>query len=538
MVGKYLLWIMVCLIGVGLCIVYQVDQKIQQRLQEKHVEYSDVLRYWDHYIFQNAKVRTNMLHHAITVSMAEVEVYWFPSYTVHTRGVDITINPLRVESQGTFQEIVSDTNSLIWNDIPVFVQQMSVHSPYGNLENLHGTLSSIIQLENKEFRLQATDNFQNIDIEGTIQYHSDGIATDNGTQPAEQTIDALEFSSDYHLHVQEFSRITGELESVTIKHALLGPPMKIASLPLSVNLQADTIDIHIGYLDSFFHSKSEGFSLYDVVEFDAKIDIADALQLFQIDYDRDWKVSGFWDIKGRMHDKKMEELSIAVQKTNFVGDVSWVDNIRNSTVSYRPIHADSIRYIGMRQPQWISYSQLGHIPQSVLAGEDILFFSHNGFNTEGIHDAIMDYFTTGEIRGGSSITQQVAKNLFISTDRTIRRKVEESLYTILLESKMTKQEILEIYCNIVEFGSGLYGVHSATDAYFAKDPQNTNWKEAAFLVSILPNPRHYYRNAKKGKPPIYKMNRILDNAVRAKFISPMERIDIDKMPLHLLLPVE
>lgn len=538
MVGRYIRVLVVGLIAIGLCIVYQVDQKIQQRLQEKNIEYRDISRYWDHYIFQDVQANKIVFAHSITVSVAELEVYWFPSYVVYMRGVDIRIESKVSEPTATTQDTKTPQSLVFWDDIPISIQQMAVHSPYGNIENMHGTLSPNLMLENKELRIQSSNTLENIEIEGRVQYTGDDRGDNNASTTLSSSIENLEFSGDYHIHIQNFSTITGEVGAMTIKHDLLGIPVHMEHLPIKASLEDNIVEIEIVYRDSVFHAKSVGFSFLDRVDFSAEIQVADTIDVFQVDHDTDWKVSGFWDIAGRIQNTKLEELSIAIQQVGFVGDVSWVDKIRTATVAYQPIHAHSVRYIGMRQPQWVAYSQLGHFPQSVLAGEDILFFSHNGFNTEGMTEAIKDYVETGELRGGSSITQQVAKNLFMSTEKTIRRKVEESLYTIILESMMSKQEILEIYCNIVEFGKGLYGVQSATDAYFAKDPKNANWKEAVFLVSILPNPQYYYTQAKKGKPPTYKMRIILDNAVHAKFISRADRRQIEAMPLHLLLPVE
>jgi penicillin-binding protein 1A len=129
------------------------------------------------------------------------------------------------------------------------------------------------------------------------------------------------------------------------------------------------------------------------------------------------------------------------------------------------------------------------IPQAVIAIEDRRFHSHFGVDPIGLARAMFENLTTGRLsQGGSTITQQLAKNLFLKPDRTIERKVQEVLLAIWLEHKHTKQQILEMYLNRVYFGSGSYGVEAAAQRYFGKGANDVTLPEAALLAGLLKAP--------------------------------------------------
>jgi monofunctional biosynthetic peptidoglycan transglycosylase len=135
------------------------------------------------------------------------------------------------------------------------------------------------------------------------------------------------------------------------------------------------------------------------------------------------------------------------------------------------------------------------MPLAVIASEDQNFMHHHGFDWGAIQRAI-DYDENGKrLRGGSTLTQQTAKNLFLWQDRTLIRKGFEAYFTVLLEAFWTKRRILETYLNIVEFGDGIYGVEAAAQHYFHKPARRLTAEEAALLAAVLPNPHRYKANA-------------------------------------------
>ncbi|MBP2627872.1 MAG: Peptidoglycan glycosyltransferase [Firmicutes bacterium] len=138
-----------------------------------------------------------------------------------------------------------------------------------------------------------------------------------------------------------------------------------------------------------------------------------------------------------------------------------------------------------------NYTRLQYIPlamqQTIIAVEDNRFYRHIGFDIEGILRAMLVNIQTGDFtEGGSTITQQLVKNLFLSQDKTYGRKAEEFLLAIDMELRYSKEEILEMYLNSIYFGSGAYGIGDAARIYFDKSPVNLNLAECAMLAG-LPN---------------------------------------------------
>lgn len=129
------------------------------------------------------------------------------------------------------------------------------------------------------------------------------------------------------------------------------------------------------------------------------------------------------------------------------------------------------------------------LPQAVVVAEDIRFFFHHGLDWKSLRAAFWINLKEGRILwGGSTITQQLAKNLYLSPDKTLDRKLREVILTLKLERSLTKYRILEIYLNVAQWGPSLFGVTAASQHYFGKSPQDLGPLEAAFLASILPNP--------------------------------------------------
>ncbi len=145
---------------------------------------------------------------------------------------------------------------------------------------------------------------------------------------------------------------------------------------------------------------------------------------------------------------------------------------------------------GPGAPNWVSYDDVPRTMQiAVLVCEDGGFFRHRGFDFRAIEMALKDDIRAGRfVRGASTISMQLAKNLYLGKEKTLSRKVEEALLTMLLESKLSKNELMEIYLNIVELGPGIYGIDQAADYYFDQGPKELSLGQALFLASILPDP--------------------------------------------------
>lgn len=146
--------------------------------------------------------------------------------------------------------------------------------------------------------------------------------------------------------------------------------------------------------------------------------------------------------------------------------------------------------------RWVPYDQISnHLKRAVIAAEDAKFVDHEGFDWQGIQRAMVKNAKQGKIvAGGSTISQQLAKNLFLSGRRTPWRKGEEALITLMLERLMTKRRILEIYLNVIEWGNGVFGAEAAARHYFKLSAAQLGPAQASKLAAMVPNPRYYDKN--------------------------------------------
>lgn len=177
-------------------------------------------------------------------------------------------------------------------------------------------------------------------------------------------------------------------------------------------------------------------------------------------------------------------------------DVSVLANTNPATTTLMERRHAQAREQGRplaRHWTWVTLSRISpHLQRAVIAAEDASFFVHEGFDWEGIKDAALHNLEAGELkRGGSTITQQLAKNLYLSAERSWFRKAREALITRSLEHHLTKKRILELYLNVAEWGRGVYGAEAAARHHFGKSASELSSDEAAWLAAILPSPQRY-----------------------------------------------
>lgn len=145
---------------------------------------------------------------------------------------------------------------------------------------------------------------------------------------------------------------------------------------------------------------------------------------------------------------------------------------------------------------WVPYERISvNLKRAMIAAEDAKFVEHEGFDWDGIQQAMDKNFRKGRVvAGGSTISQQLAKNLFLSNARSYWRKGEEALITLMLEAILDKRRIFELYLNVIEWGNGVFGSEAAARRYFKISARDLNVEQAARLAAMAPNPRHYERN--------------------------------------------
>lgn len=227
-----------------------------------------------------------------------------------------------------------------------------------------------------------------------------------------------------------------------------------------------------------------------------------------------------------------------------IGSLRTENPTTTSMIEYRLSEA---RAAG-REPRkfmiWMPIEQISpNLQRAVLAGEDSRFFEHDGFDWEAIEKAWNEAVKEGERearveceanantrqdkrdckpseddwippmpsfkRGASTVTQQLAKNLYLSEDRNFLRKGREAVYTYFLERNLSKKRILELYLNVIEWGDGVYGAEAAARNYFNKSASNLTREEAAFLSAMIPSPLNVFNPAKNRKRVVRRQRVLL-----------------------------
>jgi monofunctional biosynthetic peptidoglycan transglycosylase len=178
--------------------------------------------------------------------------------------------------------------------------------------------------------------------------------------------------------------------------------------------------------------------------------------------------------------------------------VWWRDHAPRET----SFMAERMRELDRKSPgaqrhyQFVPYERIaGSLKRAMIAAEDSKFVEHEGFDWDGIELAIEKNQKRGRIvAGGSTITQQLAKNLFLSGERSWVRKGEEAVITLMLEALLDKRRIFELYLNVIEWGNGVFGAEAAAQRYFGIAAARLSAEQAARLAAMAPNPRFYERN--------------------------------------------
>ncbi|HEX4923771.1 MAG TPA: biosynthetic peptidoglycan transglycosylase [Bdellovibrionales bacterium] len=180
-----------------------------------------------------------------------------------------------------------------------------------------------------------------------------------------------------------------------------------------------------------------------------------------------------------------------------------------------------------KKGNYVPLSQISpHVRNAILVSEDTGFYSHKGFEFEELKESLRVNWERGTFaRGGSTITQQLARNMFLSSEKSLLRKVKEAIITYKLEETLSKNEILERYLNVVEFGKDIYGIKAAARHYFNKSPADLSVLESSYLAFLLPSPVKYSSSYYKGsltKFGFKRMHQILFRLFSYQRISPEE----------------
>lgn len=217
--------------------------------------------------------------------------------------------------------------------------------------------------------------------------------------------------------------------------------------------------------------------------------------------------------------------------------VEYLRSTNPDPTSLMRLRADEARADGnepKHRQYWVPLDRISErVVQAVRMGEDAAFFTHSGFDFYEIKESVLRNLERGEFaRGASTITQQLAKNVFLSTEKSLNRKLKEAILTYRLEQALSKNRILEIYLNVIEWGDGIYGIEAASRTYFGKSAAYLNPAEAAFLAAMIPNPRRL-NPATRYKTVKASQERILGWMSRAGFLSEEELEEAQVQKLHV-----
>lgn len=159
--------------------------------------------------------------------------------------------------------------------------------------------------------------------------------------------------------------------------------------------------------------------------------------------------------------------------------------------------------------QWVPYERISpQLKRALVSAEDGKFMQHYGFDWDGIQKAMEKNERKGKaVAGGSTITQQLAKNLFLSPERSLLRKGEEAVITLMIETIWSKRRILEVYLNVIEWGNGVFGAEAAARHYFGVGSGQLSAEQAARLAAMVPSPRFYDRN--RGAPGLTRKTDVI-----------------------------
>ncbi len=246
-------------------------------------------------------------------------------------------------------------------------------------------------------------------------------------------------------------------------------------------------------------------------------------------------VEGTWPSGSLKGDADLQGLGVE-------GAVPRLQDLMYGPFTYRVRGEDGswgLRTSGEGSEGWTPYRAIAPVlSDAVVAAEDSAFLLHRGYDMDSMREAMAANLAKGQVvRGGSTLTQQLAKNLFLDGERTVVRKVRELLLAIEMDRALGKTRIMELYLNVVEWGPDFHGVQAASEQYFMRSPAGLQPNEAAFLAAILPAPRTFYQKwYLTDRAGEYRIDWVLQNMVDGESLSSQEGEFWSRAPLRFVPP--
>ena len=237
-----------------------------------------------------------------------------------------------------------------------------------------------------------------------------------------------------------------------------------------------------------------------------------------------------FDLNASGHSAYPESLALSIEVDGDVQvrrDGPMADILSLKTPGYPSASAQGALNIPISPVEWVDFEQLpAHLPRTLLAAEDTAFYRHGGFDFNGLARAMIHNIKVRRMeRGGSTLTQQLVKNLFLSGDRTALRKIQEAYLTWRVEHELSKTRLLELYLNLTHWGEGIYGLSAASAHYFEREPQLLTVEQMALLGAILPNPERFGAQLKRGQIASSRVEKIEHVLANLRFLGDLSMED-------------
>ena len=486
-----------------------ISHTIEQKLSEQHIRFEKKERSLlglNYYQLHWKNNKADRVH---------IPFVYPPKITVYDAIVFLDNN--------TVSQSPSSTGSSI--PLTILTQNLKLYLPDQDLllPSVSGTLHPKIDVKGENLSIQKTDN--GLQAEGT--YNHSSFPT-----PISFFIERdMQHDIHYSLDIPSFSYTHPLLSSlpVTIPHSLI-----------TGTLISNHIQLQISIEKSKFYGKGniQQKPLRIETEWSGNLTLDTLHALFPLS--KNIQTTGNFPFQAQFSwPDKSWSLELQPTKLGIVGSLFDPQLFRYGKFPHYSPSTQKGYSSGPITKNWIRYEDIGWLKETTVAAEDASFWSHPGYSIPSIQEAVQDYKKKGTLRGGSTITQQLAKNLFLSSEKTLERKVHELFYTLCLERDLSKKEILTTYLNVVEFGPDVHGIKSASQLYFLKQPHRLSLVEASYLASVLPAPTRFFRTAQRRETvPRGRTNRVLENLKDLNIISNEEYISLRQEPLVVIPPPE
>jgi hypothetical protein len=472
---------------------------------------------------------------AVATAPARLAARLSPDADISVSGIQIEsrVSPDRVERLRNFQlRLRGDDHG-------------SYRLTAAGLTTHKGTIGVDLQMTPPEARAEGTLSLRHISLALVAPFLPDLPLYDPEVGTLDAELDLVAESGDRvrmagALELRELALASERIAPEPVEHINLDVHGKGIWHPLERRLQIEQGRVRLGRAQAVIEGELERTAERYRIELTAKLpptscnDVVTAIPKDLLGSLSDFAWSGTWSATGKIsldsRDLEATELSIRVRNLcQFERVPAWVRVERfRGPFRYRVVEPDGSTVETLTGPgteSWVDLVDVSpFVAPAIISHEDGAFYEHGGFAPWAIRDALVRNLEEGRyVVGASTISMQLAKNLYLEREKTIARKVQEVILTWWLENALTKDEILELYLNVIEYGPGVYGLRYAAAYYFGREPRELSPAESAFLACMLPSPTRYHVSYERGeltRSMKNRMRRLLEHMAKRERIGP------------------